>query len=256
MSAPLLATHALDVTIGKRRLVSGLDLTLAAGGCLGILGRNGSGKSTLLATLAGLRQPEGGEVTLLGQTYAALSPREAARHRGYLPQTSHDAFATTVLETALVGRHPHLSRFEWESAYDVGFARTALDYVGLAGMESRLVHTLSGGERQRLAVAALLTQEPELYLLDEPLSHLDLNHALAVLNIFRDCAAKGAAVVMVLHEPGLAARYCDRVLLLAGDGDFALGGCGEMLTAERLSALYGHPLRALDDRGRPWFVPQ
>lgn len=256
LPTPLLAANALDVAIGDRSLVRGLELDLSAGECLGILGRNGSGKSTLLATLAGLRQPAAGTVKLLGRSYAELSPMEAARHRGYLPQTSHDAFATTVLETALIGRHPHLSRFEWESAYDIDFARTALAYVGLAGMESRLVHTLSGGERQRLAVAALLTQEPELYLLDEPLSHLDLNHALAVLNIFRDCAAKGAAVIMVLHDPGLAARYCERVLLLAGDGEFALGSSAEMLTTERLSALYGHPLRALDDRGRPWFVPQ
>lgn len=253
--AALLTASGVDVAIGSRRLVEGLDLSLAAGECLGILGRNGSGKSTLLATLAGLREPQAGSEALLGQAYASLSPREAARHRGYLPQTSHDAFATTVLETALVGRHPHLSRFEWEKPYDLAFARTALDFVGLAGMESRLVQSLSGGERQRLAVAALLTQEPELYLLDEPLSHLDLNHALAVLNIFRDCAAKGAGVVMVLHEPGLAARYCDRVLLLTGDGSYALGDSAEMLTAERLSSLYGYPLHALDDRGRPWFVP-
>jgi iron complex transport system ATP-binding protein len=256
MKAPLLSAEGVRVAIGERTLVRELAFSVAAGECLGILGRNGSGKSTLLATLAGLREPAAGSVALLGQRYAALSPREAARHRGYLPQATHDAFSSTVLETALVGRHPHLSRFEWESAYDIDFARTALEYVGLAGMESRTVQSLSGGERQRLAVAALLTQEPELYLLDEPLAHLDLNHALAVLDIFRDCAAKGAGVVIVLHEPGLAARYCDRVLLLSGDGDYALGSCAEMLTTDRLSALYGHPLRALDDRGRPWFVPQ
>lgn len=256
MTTALLATQGLAVTIGERTLVRDLDLSIGAGECLGILGRNGSGKSSLLATLAGLRDPAAGRVELLGQSYASLSPRAAARHRGYLPQATHDAFATTVLETALIGRHPHLARYEWESAYDIDFARTALAFVGLAGLEARQVHTLSGGERQRLSVATLLTQEPELYLLDEPLSHLDLNHAIAVLDIFRDCASQGAGVVMVLHEPGLAARYCQRVLLLDGDGRCTLGATAEVLTAERLSALYGHPLVALDDRGRPWFVPR
>lgn len=256
ISAPLLSAREIEVAVGDRLLVSDLELAMHSGECVGILGRNGSGKSTLLATLAGLRPPAAGSVQLFGRSYADIGPREAARHRGFLPQTSHDAFATTVLETALIGRHPHLSRYEWESAYDIDFARTALEFVGLSGMEQRQVHSLSGGERQRLAVASLLTQEPELYLLDEPLSHLDLNHALAVLNIFRDCAAKGAGVLMVLHEPGLAARYCDRVLLLDGQGGYELGDTREMLTGERLSALYGYPLHTLDDRGRPWFVPE
>lgn len=254
-TTPLLAARGLGVAIGERWLCRDLDLELHHGERLAILGRNGAGKSTLLATLAGLREPQAGRVELAGQSYTALTAREAARRRGWLPQAQHDAFASTVLETALIGRHPHLGRWEWESAADTAFARTALRGVGLETLETRLVQGLSGGERQRLAVATLLTQEPDLYLLDEPLAHLDLNHAVAILDVFSGCAAKGAGVVMVLHEPGLAARYCDRALLLFDDGRWLLDTVDRALTAERLSELYGHPLKELRDGAHRWFVP-
>ena len=256
MSAPFLLTaQALTVAIGERTLCRELDLHVAAGERIAILGRNGAGKSTLLATLAGLHPPQDGQVMLGDAAYATLSARAAAQRRGWLPQAQHDAFAATVLETALIGRHPHLGRWQWETAADIDFARTALRYVGLAGLESRSVQGLSGGERQRLAVATLLTQEPTLYLLDEPLAHLDLNHAVAILEIFSQCAQLGAGVVMVLHEPGLAARYCDRALLLFDDGHWLFGDVATVLTADHLSALYGHPLRELQDGTRRWFVP-
>lgn len=253
--SPLLATGGLTVGIGDRVLCRDLDLEVRRGERLAILGRNGAGKSTLLSTLAGLRPVQQGWVRLLGQDYATLGARDAARHRGWLPQAQHDAFASTVLETALIGRHPHLGRWEWESPADAEFARTALRFVGLSGLEDRSVHGLSGGERQRLAVATLLTQEPALYLLDEPLAHLDLNHAVAILEVFASCAAKGAGVVMVLHEPGFAARYCDRALLLFDDGTHLIDTVDRALTAERLSALYGYPLRELSDGRHRWFIP-
>jgi len=251
----LLSAQGLAVGIGTRSFCRDLDLTVERGERLAILGRNGAGKSTLLATLAGLRPPQAGEVRLGGAPYAALSAREAARRRGWLPQAQRDAFVSTVLETTLIGRHPHLGRWQWESPADAEFARTALRCVGLDGLEEREVHGLSGGERQRLAVATLLTQEPALYLLDEPLAHLDLNHAVAILDVFAGCARQGAGVVMVLHEPGLAARYCDRALLLFDDGRWLLDDVERALTAERLSALYGHPLKELRDGAQRWFVP-
>ena len=256
MSAPLLETRGLTVTVGEHTVTRDLDLRLARGERLAILGRNGAGKSTLLATLAGLRPAAGGEVRLDDRPYPALSAREAALRRGWLAQTAPDPFATTVLETALTGRHPHLGRWEWESAGDAKLARQALQEVGLAGMESRDIQTLSGGERQRLAIATLLTQAPALYLLDEPLAHLDLNHQIAVLDLFAARARAGAAVVMVLHEPALAWRYCQRILVIHGDGRSDCGDRADMLTAERLSRLYGHPLQVVDVDGQRAFLPQ
>jgi len=124
-------------------------------------------------------------------------------------------------------------------------------------MEKRDGQTLSGGERQRLAIATLLTQAAPLYLLDEPLAHLDLNHQIAVLELFAGAARdNGAGVIMVLHEPALAWRYCDRALLIHGDGRHELGPVRQMLTAEHLSALYQHPLQAVEIDGRIGFIPR
>ncbi|MEW5769368.1 MAG: ABC transporter ATP-binding protein [Pseudomonadota bacterium] len=247
----------MSVAIAGRQVVRGLDLALGPGARLAILGRNGVGKTTLLHTLAGLAAPAAGEVLLRGATYAELGPRRAARRRGLLPQHVGDAFAASVMETVLAGRHPHLSRWDWEGEADVALAREALAEVGLAGLEARGLHTLSGGERQRVALAALLAQRPDLYLLDEPLAHLDLNHQLAVLELFgRRARAEGAAVVMVLHDVNLAARYCDQALLLYDDGTHALGPCAEVLDAAALGRLYGHPLRELRDGEGRWFVPE
>lgn len=255
MSECLLATEKLVVQIGQRDVCCGLDLALAPGERLVILGRNGAGKSTLLSTLAGLRDPISGEVLLAGRSYADHGHRGAACIRGWLGQHRGDPFAATVLETALAGRHPHLGRWDWESSGDARIAMEALVAVGLHGLEQRDVQTLSGGERQRLAIATLLTQQPKLYLLDEPLAHLDLNHQIAVLELFAAKARQGAGVVMVLHDPALAWRYADRALLIHGDGRTDIGPVADMLTAERLSPLYDHPLKVVDVDGHRCFLP-
>ncbi len=254
---PLLEARQLQVAVGERTVIDRLDLAVAPGERLAILGRNGAGKSTLLSTLAGLRPPAAGAVLLDGEDAALLHPRQAALRRAWLGQFQTDPFGSTVLETALTGRHPHLGRWDWESSKDADIARDALKAVGLAGMENRQIHTLSGGERQRLAIATLLTQAAPLYLLDEPLSHLDLNHQMAVLELFtgtaRECAA---GVVMVLHDPTLAFRFCDRALLVFGDGRTETAAVHELLTAKTLSELYGYPLRQIDDRGQRCFIPE
>ena len=175
--------------------------------------------------------------------------------RAYLAQHQSDPFASTVLETVLVGRHPHLGRWDWESATDRRIAAAALAEVDLDGFAEREVQTLSGGERQRLAVAQLLTQEPRLFLLDEPLTHLDLSHQLAVMELFVRRAQAGAGIVAVLHDPGFAARFCNQALLLFGDGEWLAGSAGEVITEASLTRLYGHPLRELSADGRRWFVP-
>jgi len=255
--APLLEARQLTVAIGPRTFCRDLDLTLLPGERLAILGRNGAGKSTLLSVLAGLRAPQAGEVRLDGATYAELGAHSSAQLRGWLPQSRGDAFASTVLETALVGRHPHLDRWGWESAKDAQIVRAALAAVDLADFEQRDIQTLSGGERQRLAIATLLAQEPRLFLLDEPIAYLDLKHQIAMLELFAKAARENnAAVAMVLHEPALAWRFCDRVLLVHGDGLTESGPARTMLTAERLSALYDYPMLAVEFGGQMSFLPK
>lgn len=252
---PVLAVDRLSVEVGRRDVCRELDFTVQPGDTLVILGRNGAGKTTLLHTLAGLRDVLRGAVLLSGQPYAAWPRGHEACLRGLLAQSQPDFFSATVLETALVGRHPYLGRWDWEGPEDEAIALAALATMGLESFAERQVPTLSGGERQRLAIAALLVQQPRLYLLDEPLAHLDLHHEITVLDHFRDLAASGAGVVMVLHDINLAARYASHVLLLDGEGGHVIGPAAEVLTAERLSAAFGHPLRAVVDGNSTLFVP-
>lgn len=252
---PVLATDHLTVQVGRRDVVRALNFTLQPGDTLVILGRNGAGKTTLLHTLAGLRDAAAGAVLLSGQPYAAWPRGHEACLRGLLAQSQPDFFSATVLETALVGRHPYLGRWDWEGPEDEAIALTALASMGLSDFAERQVPTLSGGERQRLAIATLLVQRPRLYLLDEPLAHLDLHHEVAVLDHFRTLAAAGAGVAMVLHDINLTARYASHVLLLDGQGGHIFGPAAEVLTTERLSAAFGHPLRAVADGRATLFVP-
>lgn len=260
MTMPWLEATRLEVKIGGHRLCSDLTWRVEAGESWAILGRNGAGKSTLLATLAGLRAQQGGRLSIAGlalpQASQGATARAMARVRGYLSQHQIDPFASTVLETVLVGRHPHLGRWDWESAEDRRIVGAALDEVDLGDFAERDVQTLSGGERQRLAVAQLLAQQPKLFLLDEPLTHLDLSYQVAVMDLFARRATAGAAIVAVLHDPGFAARYCDHALLLFGNGEWLAGPAADVITTAHLGRLYGHPLRELCADGQRWFVPR
>ena len=251
---PLLAARGVTVTIAGKSICRDLDLSIRRGECWAMLGRNGAGKTTLLHTLAGLRAPAAGSIEVAGRPLAQWSGRELALMRGLLPQDDYDAFPASVLETALIGRHPHLNRWQWETPQDYAIARAALAAVDIAEAEARDVRTLSGGERRRVALAALIAQQPDLFLLDEPASHLDLAHQLALLDrLIATAREQGRALVMVLHDVNLAARYCDHALLL-DRGSAVAGSASELLTSERLTALYGVALRTFRDGARPVFV--
>lgn len=253
----LLRATSIDIDLAGRTLLRDLNLAVHTSQCWALLGANGTGKTTLLHTLAGLRPPQGGSLWLQGAALARLPRRVVAQHLGLLPQDSNDSFPASVLETALIGRHPHLGRWHNEGADDVALARQALAQVDLAGYESRPCHTLSGGERRRLALATLLTQAPPLMLLDEPTNHLDLSHQIGALQHLRHLAdSAGRAVVMALHDINLAARYCDHALLLFGDGTWQAGSTAELFTETTLSRLYGHPIQACNaPNGHNAFLP-
>jgi iron complex transport system ATP-binding protein len=251
----VLAARGLTVTIAGIVVCRGLDLSVERGQCWAILGRNGAGKTTLLHTLAGLHAPDAGAIALDGRPMEAMPVREIARIRGLLTQDDTDAFGATVLETAMIGRHPYLSRWQWEGAEDLRIARDSLESMDLADAAQRDVRTLSGGERRRAALAALLTQQPGLLLLDEPSSHLDLAHQLAVLRRLTALARdRGSALIMVLHDVNLARRFCDHVLMLE-HGTATAGAAAELLTADRLSKVYGVALRTLGQGEDVFFVP-
>src|SRR5450631_3906175 len=251
--APLLECRSIEVCIGSRTLVRGLDLRIGGGSMLAILGPNGSGKSLSLHTFAGLRAPKAGELLISGRPLNGWPRRALARELALLPQNVEDPFPASVIETVLLGRHPHIPRWQWESARDLAIASEALVAVGLAGYEDRDVLTLSGGERRRAALAAVLAQTPRIFLLDEPTNQLDPNHQLEALQLLRERADGGAAVIATLHDPNLAARFADAALLIGKDGDWHCGQVADILTPQHLSMLYDTRFEAVQIGGRRVF---
>ncbi len=250
---PLLECRRLDVGIAQRTLVRSLDLRVSAGEVVAILGPNGCGKSLSLHTFAGLRHPLAGEVLVQGRELSQWSRRALARVLALLPQNVEDPFPATVLETVMLGRHPHIPSWQWESPADLAIAAQALAAVGLSDHADRDVFTLSGGERRRAALAAVLAQAPRVFLLDEPTNQLDPNHQLEALELLRARADAGAAVLVTLHDPNLAARFADRTLLVGFEGGWLYGASKEVLSARNLSALYGTRFEDVPWNGRRIF---
>ncbi len=251
-----LACTRLTVEVAGRTLVRDLSLSIASGAVTAILGRNGAGKTLTMHTLAGLRAPARGEVTLDATPLASWPRRALALKLGLLTQTTEDPFPSTVLDSVLVGRHPHIDFWRWESDADRSIARHALAAVSLEELGERAIDTLSGGERRRVALATLLAQNPDVLLLDEPINHLDPHHQLDVLKLLRDQADAGRTVAMSLHDAGLAARFSDQTLLMFGDGEWLSGPTSEVLTPETMTKLYGVAVREIAWAGGRTFVAE
>jgi len=251
----VLTTRGLNVRAGERLLLENLQLGVAAGEFIAVLGRNGSGKSLTLHTLAGLRAPAAGQVELSGIALGKQSRRSIAQRLAFLPQDREDSLPLSPHEAALLARHPQLGWWQRESASDLGVVSAALQRLGLGDCAHRTLLTLSGGEQRRAAMAATLAQQPQIFLLDEPTNHLDPHHQVDVLLAFRERCASGAAVIATLHDPALAERCADRVLLLYGDGRWQLGRTAELLNAAELTELYQTPMTELAGGGRRAFIP-
>jgi len=249
---PLLNISDLTVTIEDRILCRSLSVKMSAGESWSILGPNGSGKTTLLETIAGLRPAQSGEVYIDGDTVSSLSPRQLALQRSILFQKTTDAFPATVMETVLSGRHPHIPYWQTETNKDCDIARQALGKVNLAGFEGRDINSLSGGERQRVSIAASLTQDTPVRLFDEPTNHLDLKHQSSILELISNKIQH--LNLLVLQDINQAWRYCSHVLLLYLDGSVKTGSIEDMLTIERLEALYDCRLKLIQDGGDRVFV--
>lgn len=251
-----LSCSALSITVAQRVLVQNLTLAIERGSVTCILGCNGAGKTLTLHTLAGIREAAAGSIHISERPLASWPRKELARELGLLTQTTDDPFPSTVLETVLIGRHPYIDFWQWESDRDKDLARAALQAVGLHEFESRDITTLSGGERRRVAIATLLAQDPNVLLLDEPINHLDPHHQIELLRLMRARAANGRTVIMSLHDAGLAARFADYALLLFGNGEWQFGPVADTLNAASISKLYGMRVHEVSWPGGRMFAPE
>jgi iron complex transport system ATP-binding protein len=247
----LIEAEAVHVTLGRTEVLRGVDLTASAGEVLGLAGPNGGGKSTLLGALAGLLACSAGAVRLDGAPVHRLDAGERGRRIGYLEQNPTVHWPMAVERVVMLGRAPHRAAFHAEDAGDrvaVDRALARCDAVALCG---RAVTRLSGGERARVLLARVLAGEPQVLLADEPAAGLDPYHQLHVMETLRQLARDGMAVIVVLHDLSLAARFCDRLCLLAGGRVAALGRPEAVLASGDAERVFR--VRLL--RGEGWAIP-
>ena len=222
-----------------------VSVDIAPGSLTGLLGPNGCGKTTLLKLLCGVLAPERGAVTLAARTFeglrsiASLSRRELARHIALVPQETHPAFEYTVMEMVLMGRHPHLTRFQLEGPADFTIAHDALAATGTDHLADRNYMTLSGGEKQRVIIASALAQQTEILLLDEPTASLDLGYQLEIAALLAQLnRERRETLVLATHDLNLAASICDRLVVMRGGRVLAQGPTKDVLTAAMVRQLY------------------
>jgi iron complex transport system ATP-binding protein len=238
-----LYTHNLRLEVANKILCAHLNLRIKPGEVWGVLGPNGCGKSTLLHTLAGLSAPKQGRILLNDLCLQDFALKSLAQCIGILFQEIHCTFSQTVWDYCLAARYPYLSYLKKVTHDDLHIAQSALEQMELTSLSQQSITQLSGGEKRRLAIAALLTQTPSIYLLDEPTNHLDLRHQIQVLNTLQKLAkTTGAAVLMSLHDINLAQRFCDHILLMYANGHTLQGTTSQILNATHLTQLYQHPI--------------
>ena len=252
----MLECRAVTLAAGERTLCRALDVRFAPGQLWAILGRNGTGKSTLMHTLAGLTRPQDGAIEVDGVPLSRLHARTRARKIGLLLQVEEGVYWGTVAEYVMLGRFPHRARWSGAGDDDAGIAQAALDAVGLTGFGARRYATLSGGERQRARIAQVIAQSPQIFLLDEPLQHLDLNHQAQVLGLMRLRAqTHSETVVMVMHEPLWIGSACTHAIVFGSAGRVEAGSAEALLTREKLEDAYGCALREVVHAEGRYFVP-
>jgi iron complex transport system ATP-binding protein len=232
----MLQTQQLCVSLGGRPVLHQVDCALSPGEVVGLIGPNGSGKSTLLKALAGLLPPESGEVLLDGVPMRKITPRERARRLAYLPQGAECHWPLTVERVVELGRLPFDGG---ETAADALHVEKALHAVDALALRDRVITELSGGERARVFLARALASDPALLLVDEPGAGLDPYHQLQMMELLAARVQEDRAVLVVLHDLGLAARFCHRLLLLKDGRLLAFGTPQEVLSEKMLAEAHG-----------------
>jgi len=235
----ILKVEKIDFAYDSDTVLEDVTFEAVQGEILGIIGPNGSGKTTLLRCLNKVLKPRGGVILLDDKDLASARQKEIAKLMGVVPQNSIHKFAFSVLDTVMMGRFPHLGRFDKESTGDFDIAQESLRLCGVEHLSSKLVNELSGGEFQKVIIARALAQQPRVLLLDEPTLHLDIHHQLDLLELLKALARREKLIViMVSHDINLAVRYSSRVLVLKEGRIYKAGKPQDVLTQATLKEVY------------------
>lgn len=254
----MLKIQDIFVSYGRRAVLKGVSLDVESGEVLALIGPNGSGKSTLIRAVSGVVPIQNGHVHVGGKALAQLSTMERARYLAVVPQARNMPPAFSVYESILLGRTPYLGWLGRAGEHDHERVRYALQRTQMMPLADRMVGELSGGEQQRVLLARALAQDTPVLLLDEPTTHLDLQHRESLVHLVRELArSRNLAVLMVLHDLNLASLYADRVSLLVDGKIEATGAPGEVLTEATLSRVYNVPVHVIPhpQYGNPLILP-
>lgn len=248
----VLSFQGVHVALAQRPVLSDIDLSFRAGECVGILGPNGSGKSTLMRTAAGLITPQAGRIAIEGRGLPDWPRGDLSRRLAYLPQGGEVHWPMSVRNVVALGRLPHGGRMPDGSHPAVLAAMKACDVETFA---DRPVSALSGGERARVLMARAMAGEAKIILADEPFAQLDPSHQLHAMEVMQCEAARGALVIVVLHDLSIAARYCSRVVLLSAGTITADGAPKETLSGDNLRRVFGVDAFIGEHAGGPVILP-
>jgi len=237
-------------------VLNGINLSIEPGKMLGILGANGAGKSTLLKILCGVLKPKNGKAVFSDQELSKMDRREIAKGIAYIPQDPMFAFPFTVREVVLMGRAPYIGRFEFEREGDNEIAVNALETVGISHLKNRLINEVSSGERQLASIARGLVQEPDIMILDEPATYLDVKHRTEIMNILKQLKEKkGISIIAATHDIFSSLFYFDEIIILKDGKILAEGRTDQIINSEILSLAYGIEVVVKKENGRVFVFP-
>lgn len=243
----MLKIENLTYRLKGRPIVENINTEILGGELVGIVGPNGAGKTTLLKNICNILSPAEGKVMLEGINIDKLKPAELSRKMCYLPQSIAFNFPFKVSEVVLMGRYPYLKRMENERVEDYDIARKSLEMVDMLDFIDRDILTLSGGEQQRVSLSRVIAQDTDFLFLDEPLSNLDINHQLSVMDLLRALSGKGKAVAVVLHDLRLACRYCTKLVVLNHGRLVAQGDPSSVLSEDLINEVFKVRSRFITD---------
>lgn len=235
-----------------KQVLKKISFEANSGDIMAIIGQNGSGKSTLLRCMAGILKVNAGTIVLDGHLLSSLSPWQLSQLLAYVPQQGEWSSGLNVFDTVLLGRKPYIRGTP--SLHDMEEVARILRRLNLETMAMQQLHTLSGGQRQRVFIARALAQNPNILLLDEPIANLDLNHQIRVLSLLQELAKEGKTIILTLHDINLAARFCNKVLMLKAGEMFAYG-VDAVYTSENIGQLYDVEVDIFYHKNRICVIP-
>lgn len=236
-----------------------LDIEIPAGAFTAVVGPNGCGKTTFVKQLIKSLKPQSGELSLFGKPLSSYSYKALGKIVAYVPQATQIGFDFTVEEVVMMGRYPHLKRFQSEQHKDREIVEKAMKATGVWGLKDKFANELSGGEQQRVVVARALAQEPKLLILDEPISHLDLHHQVELMELIRNLSREeGITVVAIIHDLNLAMDYSDYVMMMSDGRVHSFGAPSVTISASSIRNIYNLDVCMIENpvTGNPHVIPR